>query len=350
MKIAITADIHLKTDTEAPERLHALKDILFQVRKEEIGHLIIAGDLFDAESRNYGLFDSLCKEADYKEIIVYVVPGNHDGNISSKYFTAGNIRVMEEPQIIGIKGFEQSFLFIPYIPGMSMGQAISSQSEELTGPWILIGHGDYLSGIKEPNLYEKGIYMPLSSTEVEYYRPSKVFLGHIHKSAQLGKVYYPGSACGMDINETGKRTFFILDAEGLQISERIIDTDVLFFQETLTALPGPDEFVYIKESAQNLIAGWGLGPQETDKAKIRIKVNGYTSDKKMLSEVLESVFDSFHFLNGQGPDTSDVSLFDDPEKISIVEKIKKEIDCLELEEHIKAHVLAQSLRLILEPK
>ena len=52
MKIAITADVHLKTGQEYPERYNALKDILDVLANEDIHTLIIAGDLFDAGSQN----------------------------------------------------------------------------------------------------------------------------------------------------------------------------------------------------------------------------------------------------------------------------------------------------------
>ena len=47
MKIAITADLHLTTKKEHPERFNALKEILEHLRRENVPPLIIAGDLFD---------------------------------------------------------------------------------------------------------------------------------------------------------------------------------------------------------------------------------------------------------------------------------------------------------------
>ena len=73
MKIAITADIHLKTNKEYPERLNALKNILDQLVDESIASLIIAGDLFDLESQNYSLFDELCRQNEYSNIEFYIM-------------------------------------------------------------------------------------------------------------------------------------------------------------------------------------------------------------------------------------------------------------------------------------
>jgi DNA repair exonuclease SbcCD nuclease subunit len=68
MKIAITADIHLKNKEKYPERYNALKNILDQLIESNINNLIIAGDLFDINSQNYSVFDDLCKQKKYVTI------------------------------------------------------------------------------------------------------------------------------------------------------------------------------------------------------------------------------------------------------------------------------------------
>ena len=65
MKIAITADIHLKTKEETPGRWDALSNILDIMLSENINTLIIAGDLFDKESQNYSDFDKFCNKTKY---------------------------------------------------------------------------------------------------------------------------------------------------------------------------------------------------------------------------------------------------------------------------------------------
>ena len=121
MKIAITADIHLKTDKENPERFNALQDILDQLADENIKHIIIAGDLFDIESQNYSIFDELCKKEEHRSTNFYIIPGNHDPSISSKYFTSENIKVFDKPTFQDFDDCTSSFFFIPYFAGKSMG-------------------------------------------------------------------------------------------------------------------------------------------------------------------------------------------------------------------------------------
>jgi len=352
MKIAITADIHLKTNKEYPERFNALKNILDQLLKERIENLIIAGDLFDIESQNYSVFDELCREKKYSDINFYIIPGNHDWTIDSKYFMAANIKIIKEPEFVTFEDTGPGFFFVPYLPGKSMGEIIAKYKQSLPPRWVLIGHGDYLSGIRYPNTYESGIYMPLGRSDIEYYNPSRVILGHIHKKMEIGKVNYTGSPCGMDINEAGRRSFIILDASDLSITEKTVDTDYIFFNENLVVLPTSSEFDYVRNKIGGFITKWKLSKLEIPGARIRLKVKGYTSDKKKLEAVLKESFSGFTFYNNEGPDLSEVSLFNDLERVSIVERVKEKIDLLEETDGYtqakKDLVLEQALGVILK--
>lgn len=356
MKIAITADIHLKTNKEYPERYNALRNILDQLLESNITNLIIAGDLFDIKSQNYSLFDELCKQEKYSQIQFYVICGNHDLAISQKHFTADNIKIFNKPEMITFGDSSVNFFFIPFLLGKSMGEVLAdynaSHENAFSGNWILIGHGDYLSGMRELNTYESGIYMPLSRSDIEFYEPAKVILGHIHKKIDLGKVHYTGSPCGMDINETGKKSFLILDSDNLDITAQTIETDYIFFNETLIVLPTSNEFEDIRNKAVSLIKSWVLGKNEILKTRIRIKVKGYTSDRKKLDLVLKEVFSIYAFYNNEEPDTKEVLLLNDPERISIVERVEERIG--QLEENFgylqakKDNILEQALYIMLK--
>jgi DNA repair protein SbcD/Mre11 len=353
MKIAITADIHLKTNKEYPERFNALKNILDQLLNERIENLIIAGDLFDIESQNYSVFDELCREKKYRDINFYIIPGNHDWTIDAKYFTAANIKIFKEPEFVTFEDAGPVFFFVPYLPGKSMGEIIAKYKESLPPVWVLIGHGDYLSGIRYPNTYESGrLYMQLGRPDIEYYKPTRVILGHIHKKMEIGKVNYTGSPCGMDINETGRKSFIILDTSDLNIVEKIVETDYIFFNEDLIVLPTSNEFDYVRSKISCFIVKWNLSKTEIPGARIRLKVKGYTSDKKKLEAVLKESFSGFTFYNNQGPDLGEVSLFNELERISIVERVKERIDLLEetngYTQAKKDLILEQALGIILK--
>jgi len=352
MKVAVTADIHLKTGNDYPERLNALKNILDSLLKDGIGALVIAGDLFDIESQNYSVFDSMCREGKNSGINFYVISGNHDPAISPKHFTSPNIKILAEPEIINLNDNLPVFFFLPYMPGKSMGEVLAKFKQALPERWILIGHGDYLSGTKIPNTYEAGVYMPLGRSDIEYYNPSMVILGHIHKKMKAGKVHYPGSPCGMDINETGRRSFIVIDSNDMSVTERNVDSDYLFFSENLLTLPTANEFEDIKARIGGIISSWKLNDAEVSRARIRLKVRGYTSDKNRLASVIKQSFASFKFYDGKGPDMEEVFIFNDPDRIGIVERVREMIESLDEQDGYcrekKDLILEQALSLILK--
>jgi len=352
MKIAITADVHLKTKEETPERWNALSDILDKMISENIDTLIIAGDLFNEESQNYSELDTFCKNAKYidSHIKFYIIPGNHDPSITQQYFTSENIKVISKPEIIKLGDKSAPFLFIPYLPAKSMGEIIAEFNQNLAGTWILIGHGDYTAGLHSPNPYEPGIYMPVTRNDIQYYNPAKVILGHLHKKINLGKVFYPGSPCGLDINETGKRSFLVLNTGTLEITEKLIDTDYIFFNETLISLPAADEAEFMEKKIQEMIAKWNINKSELSKVRVRLKIKGYTSDKNKLFKITKKALKDFTFYNYEEPDLTEVSVFNDPEKIAILENLKDEIDRLEWDNEItsKEDILEKALHVVLK--
>lgn len=352
MKIAVTADVHLKTKERSPERWNTLSNILDKMLSEDIKTLIIAGDLFDKESQNYSEFDQFCKNTKYtsNQIKFYIIPGNHDPSIKQQYFTSSNIRVLSKPEIIESEEPAVTLLFIPYLTTKSMGEVIAEYKKNLPKLWILIGHGDYTAGLRDLNPYEPGIYMPLTRNDIQYYNPAKIILGHIHKKINLGKVYYPGSPCGLDINETGKRSFLIVNTDTLEVVEKVIDTDYIFFNETLISLPTVNEFEYIERKIQEMVKKWNITKNEAPKVRVRLKIKGYTSDKNKLLEMTKKTLKDFTFYNYEEPDLTEVSIFNDPERIAIVEELIDEIEKMEWDNKItsKEDILGEALHIILK--
>ncbi len=221
MKIAFTADLHLTTGQMYPERYQALENIFQQLVDEGINTLVVAGDLFDETSRNYAEFDRLCTK--YKDIKVLVVPGNHDSLLNQQEVTAVNLEIYSEPKLKNFGENSPTFLFLPFKKGRTMGEFISGFAADLPeNNWVLIGHGDWAEGY-EPNPFEPGVYMPLTRSDLENFKPAQVFLGHIHKAMDRGKVHYIGSPCGLDIRETGRRRFLIFDTHTCKNESRKVD-------------------------------------------------------------------------------------------------------------------------------
>lgn len=333
MKIAITSDAHLTAKKKHPERWKTLENILNDITEKNIYKIIICGDLFNDDYHNYSEFDKLTSK--YKDIGFIIIPGNHDFNLNQRAFTSQNITVYDE-QVI--KDFDKSnypFLFLPYKQDISMGQEIVRFKDSvMDNEWILIGHGDWADTIKEPNPIEPGKYMPLSRRDIRNYKPALAFLGHIHKPMvdADSRVYYPGSPCGLDITETGRRQYLILDTEILEIEKVEVNSHVIYFDETVVVYPMENEEEYWKSEIKKIKNKWDLKSDEKVKAIIRINVKGYSSNKRELKRYFDSEFEDYPFWNNEEVNVSEVSDSDNYELLKISEKVSKRINELELEE------------------
>ena len=233
MKIAITADLHLTTQDKHPERFQAFSDILQQCRDSGIETLIIAGDLFDENVSNFSDFELVYREHASDKLTIYIIPGNHDHRLVDSAIALDNVRVITETTLIDLDQ-ELPFLFVPYIDEVTMGEEIAKQKDQLKPErWILIGHGDWGSGIRPPDPYEKGVYMPLAGSDISVYRPMKAFLGHIHLPFDSDVVHYVGSPCPLNIGETGRRRFIVFDTESCSITTPYVFNPKIFFMENL---------------------------------------------------------------------------------------------------------------------
>ena len=333
MKIAITADNHLRTREEHPARWLAFENILSQLDAEKIRHLIIAGDLYDKEYDNYSEFDQLINGSSLEKC--YIIPGNHDPGIRQSQFGSDKIQVFTETTPMPFEEGEGSFVFVPYIIGKSMGTEIASAPNLEPGKWVLIGHGDYIDGRHEPNPYEKGIYMPLSRKDIGARQPAKAILGHIHIPSDLsGKVVYTGSPCGLDINETGRRRYLIFDTLTYGLTEKAIDTDVLFCQGEVFVFPGEKEEEGLQKEIDALIEKWDLKEEEFEKAQIRVKITGITSDKNKLAENVKKYFEKFKWHKDEGPDLDNVAAPSESEDMALAEQTLNRIKEMELPQEL----------------
>ncbi len=339
MKIAITADIHLHVDH--PERLNALRNILDQIRGRGVRYLFIAGDLFDqnneASSRN--LFEELCRE--YPKISVNVIPGNHDLDLRQDNFAYENIRVYDHPTAFNCGS--RALLLSPYASG-SMASALTGAKalRQVKGKeWILLGHGDYISGLREPNPHEPGVYMPLSRSDKDKLGPRRVILGHIHKPTPLdapldGDVIYVGSPCAVDRSETGKRRYLIYNDEARDpthlFEEVEIQAEVLHFEETFYVYPSANEVSELKENVRNRIDSWKLREEQLGTVRLKAELIGAALDRKALCNSLGDVFKAVRLLDdvdykdllsltGPGPEEADL--------LSLVYDAMKQADALQ---------------------
>jgi DNA repair exonuclease SbcCD nuclease subunit len=288
MKIAITADCHLNSNY--PERSEVLKKIFEEIKSRKINTLFILGDLFDKAQQNYSEFDALLR--DFSDIEVYLIPGNHDYNVSQAHFVSPNLEVITEPKFISFN--DKNFLFIPYKSGKTLDEIIAEQLYKKEERIFLLSHGDYISAYYyHPNPYEKDkIYMPLSSSTIEKFKLEKVFLGHIHKPSEYGKVLYPGSPCPVDPTETGKRSFLIFDTENFECERIFIDTPYIYFKAEILVYPVDNGLELLEKNLESLISSWDIPAENIKKVKLYLSFTGYFHNKSKLKQKVEEFFNN----------------------------------------------------------
>lgn len=320
MNIAITADVHLSADDTHQERYNALVDIFDSLVNKDIRTLIIAGDLFDKDCSNYSRFEEICRQ--YPQIDIHIIPGNHDPDISQSVIVGENIRIYNSPALEEIE--DLSFVFIPYSPTAGMGEILSGIRPDKR--WVLVGHGDYFGGMKHRNPYEKGIYMPLYRKDIEKFSPWKVFLGHIHKPMNTDNLYYPGSPCGMDINETGRRRYLVFNTATGHVTPETVRTDVIYLQEKFLVIPDDNEIDRLRSDAEGRIEDWGLNGEDRRKARIRIKATGYAADREAVMDCLKEVYAKFTFAGDEEPDISLLHIAKDSRRNAIALRVLELIE------------------------
>ncbi len=326
MRIAVTADIHLASKGEHPERYNALENIFEQVESENIETLCIAGDLFDKDFKNYAEFEELCKR--HRHIQLHIIPGNHDAGISERSIVGSNIHIYTVPTLIEIGS--TTLLFVPYEKNAKMSEKIASIENEIKGKdWVLIGHGDYYGGVKELNPLEPGTYMPLSRKNVESFAPRAAFLGHIHKPVNWDNVYYAGSPCALDIGETGRRRFLIYDTDDGSVVPMVVQTDVIYFQESFVIVPSDNEVLLLKQEISKRIESWNIDPADYLKVIVRVGASGYAMDRGAIFSALSEGFDGFGYYKDEGPLIESLSISADQQLGAVAERTMKLIDNLE---------------------
>ena len=326
MRISVTADVHLRTRAEHPERYNALENIFEQTITEGIENLLIAGDLFDKDFRSYSEFEELCKK--YSKLRLHIIPGNHDPSISGKSIVGDNIHIYTDPATLEIDS--ASFLFIPYEEKATMGEKIAEAEKEIEGKeWILVAHGDYYGGVKELNPLEPGTYMPLSRKDLERFNPRTVFLGHIHKPLSQDNVHYSGSPCGLDINETGRRRFLVYDTADGSIVSRFVATDVLYFNESFVIVPMDDEVSILQREMKKTIESWEIDPADYPKVGVRVEAKGYATDRSAILAALKEGFDEFRYYKDEGPKIDELAISSNRQLNAIAERTINTINELE---------------------
>ena len=283
--------------------------------------LIIAGDLFDKSRPNYAEFERIYKDNYSPKLTTAIIPGNHDPDLSNRSFSAEGLVIHNNPILLPLNK-TWKILFTPYQEGQTMGGVIAPFADDLKGQrWILVGHGDWSPGVRAPDPYEPGVYMPLTRGDIKVYKPEIVFLGHIHTTFQETKVHYPGSPCPVNVSETGLRHFLLLDLNKGTIVSKTADCPLLYFYEKFLMLPRENELDFLRKQMLERIKTWGLPSGWENRAHLKLKVSGISTDRSGVKSVIDQVFSPDVYAAVDEIDLNDLYHIPDPDRELIALKV-----------------------------
>ena len=351
MKIAFTADCHLTTQSKNPDRFQALANIFKQCDENDVQLLVIAGDLFDQDLPNYAEFEEIYHSSRTEDLTSVIIPGNHDQRLSQGALLGESLLVYSEPTLQPLDD-SRKILFLPYQDNKTMGELIAPFADELQDQrWILVSHGDWTAGRNTPDPYEKGLYLPLTRTDLETYQPELVFLGHIHLAQQDQNLYYPGSPCPLDISETGLRRFLILDTDRGEVTSHLVDSPLIFFAEQFIMLPSENGLDLLLKEIGRRIETWNLPEGWENKVRFQVDVTGSSGlDRQDILKGIKKAFSGFSYYKDEEPHLAELIYNIDPDRIEISNQVKIWIDNLDWKADpnspSKMQILDQALKII----
>jgi len=351
MKIAFTADCHLTTQTKNPERFQSLANIFNQCEENDVQLLVIAGDLFDKDLPNYAEFEELYHSSRSGDLTTVIIPGNHDQRLSQGALIGEGLIVYSESTLQPLID-SRKILFLPFQENRTMGELIAPFADELQGQrWVLVSHGDWTAGKNTPDPYEKGLYLPLTRTDLVAYQPELVFLGHIHLAQQDQNLYYPGSPCPLDISETGLRRFLILDTDRGEVTPHLVDSPLIYFDERFIMLPSESGLDLLHNEIERRIETWNLPKRWESKVRLRVEVTGSSGlDRQEILKSINKTYSGFSYYKDEEPQLSGLIYNIDPDRIEISNQVKTWIDDLDWKADpnspSKMEILDQALKII----
>jgi len=351
MKIAFTADCHLTAQSKNPDRFQALANIFKQCDENDVQLLVIAGDLFDQDLPNYAEFEEIYHSSRTGDLTTVIIPGNHDQRLSKGALLGESLLVYSEPTLQPLD-VSRKILFLPYQDNKTMGELIAPFADELQDQrWILVSHGDWTAGRNTPDPYEKGLYLPLTRTDLEVYQPELVFLGHIHLAQQDQNLYYPGSPCPLDISETGLRRFLILDTDWGEVTSHLVDSPLIFFAEQFIMLPSENGLDLLLKEIGRRIETWNLPEGWENKVRFQVDVTGSSGlDRQDILKGIKKAFSGFSYYKDEEPHLAELIYNIDPDRIEISNQVKIWIDDLDWKADpnspSKMQILDQALKII----
>lgn len=241
IKILHTADLHLQK--KGDERWATLVKILQLARAEKVDFLIIAGDLFDANSQAENLKRELRPLFSQNEFEILILPGNHDARWwQTSPFLGNNVKIFTElTQPFLYSEGKIAFYGLPF-EFMSRDELLQKwqllkAALETKRTNFLVFHGELLDAFYLPTDFGdegRDRYLPVKLVDFSELAFDYILAGHFHTRFEVfsmkngGYFIYPGSPISITRKELGPRRVNLFKI-GQPPSEVILATP--FYQE-----------------------------------------------------------------------------------------------------------------------
>ena len=262
MRFAFIADIHLSRygqdkieDSNLPERLHSIKEALYEVamycKTHGIREIVIGGDTLHGKSIIYAIAQDIMIQyfEDFSDIHFFVLDGNHDLSGKGDDVISALKPLERIPNVHWIKFSEtyrlepEGILFVPY--SRQLPEIIKKNKSR-----ILISHFGLSEGILNSGM---SIISDVSMRDLAG-RYELVLLGHYHKPQEIVKngvtLYYVGSLIQLDWGEReDEKRFLVVDTDTLQVDSIVIAGYKRHVQIEITA-DNKDEAIKAAQAAR----------------------------------------------------------------------------------------------------
>lgn len=183
--------------------------------EREVDFVLVAGDLYDGDWKDYGtglFFIKEMRRLREAEIPVYLIHGNHD---AESRITKG-LELPENVRVFGSKKAEA--IAHPDLPVTLHGQSFATQSvtENLAEGYPEPVADRFNIGLLHTNLGDRaghGNYAPSTVTQLVDHGYEYWALGHIHQREihhERPHIVYPGNPQGRHVKETGAKGCYLV--------------------------------------------------------------------------------------------------------------------------------------------
>jgi hypothetical protein len=91
-------------------------------------------------------------------------------------------------------------------------------------------------------------------------------------------------------------------------------------------VPVDDEVKVLEHEIERRIEAWGLNNEDRAKVYVRVKITGYTTDKRSIHEALEVGFGQYQFYKDEGVDAENLETATDDQRNAIAQRARDMLD------------------------